>query len=118
MARLLLPVLCPKKAPKSTTCRSPNGESVSQIVQERDDGPIRGEPYGIRSTADKNEIATSMHTSLPDDAKPQENYVLVESKGSALLDDLQVGIGFAPLESEFTGHQQYVTTPSRSQAWL
>ena len=114
-------VACPspqKEALKGTACRSPDWESIPQSLQERGNEPIRKEPHGIRSATDKNGIATSMHTSLQDDAKLQENYVSVESKGSALVDDLQNGIGFAPLESEFTGHQQYVTTPSRSHASL
>ena len=63
-------------------------------------------------------MATSLHTSLQHNAKLQENYVSVESKGCALVDDLQIGIGAAPLDSEFTGHQQYIATPSRSHASL
>ncbi len=110
---------CPvsrKEAPKITAHRSPSEESDPQIAQERDDGPFSEEPYGIRNTPRKNEVATSMHTSLSDDAKPRENYMLVEGKGIASQENLQVGIGFAPLESELTGHQQYVITPPRAQA--
>ena len=91
----------------------PDKKLRSQRVQGNGNELSKEELRETKNGVDRNSRATPLHKPSQHDPKLHRSYLVCEDKSDLLDNDLQVGIEFAPLDSESTVHQQCIAIPSK-----